>query len=407
MERNRRTDRWRRGHGVCYICGQPLGAAPRLQPEEEDMVDPLERVLTEECPVRLALMRFNMLGDYHEAHLVDEYTFLERPAGDDRSFLTVFKKLFADCIRPLNQPAFDRLWAQLAKPPSIYDEALGVIARAAEKRTVPTCGRCNRGMYRLYEHTLTVYRCFPVTANSESALMELRTVHAHNARKAVQQIALFFHYDGTVWHAKPSEQMLRDAALWRCIAFLHSWGGAPSGNGIRLRLIAIFYASFYIYNTGSSMQMLSFEDWHTHVWRPFYHNTFGLAPLFFRIDQTAAAYRFDIARAKNGTECARIVAGMLNAIGKNELHAWERTLTEPSHDMQYTVLAAMRAATRGVKDEASLLMFLSERKGAMYGANRLLHFFCCNLAERKDDAAIQNRLTLIKRSIVAASLSLR
>ena len=81
-----------------------------------------------------------------------------------------------------------------------------------------------------------------------------RTKPGNKARKVVQQIGLYFTYDGTTWRAKPSEQLLLDAAIWRCIAFLFSWGKAPAGGGVRLRLIALFYASYYIYTKGSSMR---------------------------------------------------------------------------------------------------------------------------------------------------------
>jgi hypothetical protein len=84
-------------------------------------------------------------------------------------------------------------------------------------------------------------------------LIESRTNVAHKARKVLQQIALFFDYDGTNWKSKTSEEILLDGALWRCIAFLHCWGQA---GGIQMRLIAVFYASFYIYTKCSSLQIL-------------------------------------------------------------------------------------------------------------------------------------------------------
>lgn len=81
--------------------------------------------------------------------------------------------------------------------------------------------------------------------------MESRTNPAHKARKVLQQIALFFDYDGINWKAKTSDAILLDGVLWRCIAFLHCWGQT---GGIQMRLIAIFYASFYVYTKCSSLQ---------------------------------------------------------------------------------------------------------------------------------------------------------
>jgi len=66
--------RWQMCVGMCIICGQPLGlgqAAARSSGiitadvgddsnDESDMLESLS--LSEECPVRLCMMRFRMLG---------------------------------------------------------------------------------------------------------------------------------------------------------------------------------------------------------------------------------------------------------------------------------------------------------------------------------------------------------
>ena len=178
------------------------------------------------------------------------------------SFLKDFDTHFKDDVRPLNPAAFDHFKEQVAtNPPSdVYNKAVTNMQRTVSDRTVPACQRCNKAMYRLYEHTMAVYRCFHVTAASDSVLLEKKTKAAHNARKVVQQIAIYFLYDGAAWSAKSSAQLLLDAALWRCIAFLHSWGQTVLGGGVRLRLIALFYASFYIHAKGSVLQgTMSFE----------------------------------------------------------------------------------------------------------------------------------------------------
>jgi len=67
----RRIDAWRRCIGLCCVCGQPI-ASPRfraadgrvLGSNELAALDTDARLLTEESPVRLALLRYNALGEY-------------------------------------------------------------------------------------------------------------------------------------------------------------------------------------------------------------------------------------------------------------------------------------------------------------------------------------------------------
>ncbi len=113
----------------------------------------------------------------------------------------------------------------------------------------------------------------------------------------------------------------------------------------------------------------------------------------------------------------RIVVSMLRAVGEHGLLDWEHALASPSittglyafgeeEDMHQNgnagIAHQMRAVTRAVKDEATLLRFLSEKKGIMYGIDRLLYFFCGNLAERKEDSVTQNRIARLKHCVSAA-----
>ena len=67
----RRIDAWRRCIGLCCVCGQPI-ASPRfraadgrvLGSNELAALDTDARLLTEESPVRLALLRYNALAEY-------------------------------------------------------------------------------------------------------------------------------------------------------------------------------------------------------------------------------------------------------------------------------------------------------------------------------------------------------
>lgn len=185
----RRLDGWRAGEGVCYICGECI-KAPRRAPQQQQSpsyyccfdATAVENelssiagnhiniigsdILVEECPIRLCLLRFNMLGEYQEAHLIDDYTFLDghRTETKKGSFWQKFEQQYDEGLHHLNPIAFERFKTQV--PGDILAKATATMARAVSNRTVPACQPCNRAMYRLYEHTLAVYRCFHVTSVS-------------------------------------------------------------------------------------------------------------------------------------------------------------------------------------------------------------------------------------------------
>jgi hypothetical protein len=152
--------------------------------------------------------------------------------------------------------------------PVIFNPAVAIMQRTVADCTVPACTACNKAMVKTYEHTMAVYKSFRVTAGCESASMEKRSAPSNNARKVIQQIALYFEYveppagSRGEWRPKTSHRILLDCALWRCLAFLKLW----SGGNQRMRLIAVFYASFYIHTAIGSDR---FDEWHTRVWRPY------------------------------------------------------------------------------------------------------------------------------------------
>jgi hypothetical protein len=73
VEKQRRIARWRRGDGTCYVCGHCL-KSPNTVPLNDDVDVP---IIAELCPIRMCLARFNALADHQDAHVVDNYTFLE------------------------------------------------------------------------------------------------------------------------------------------------------------------------------------------------------------------------------------------------------------------------------------------------------------------------------------------
>ncbi len=261
-EKQRRINRWRSGNGVCYVCGTCLQAPAPYQPSDD------APVIAEVCNIRLCLLRYGALADYEEAHVLDNYTFLKGRRDASTTFEKELGLYYDSHIKALNPIAFEKFKVAL---PSIFGAAVVNMQRSVADCTVPACLACNKAMVKTYDHTMAVYKSFNVTANCASAEMEGHTNKANNARKVIQQIALYFEHtaDGD-WIAKPPHKILTDSALWRCMAFLNLW---RAGQGQRMRLIAMFYASFYIYHTVGGGEY-RFEEWHTKIWRPFCMKTF-------------------------------------------------------------------------------------------------------------------------------------
>jgi hypothetical protein len=334
-EKQRRIHRWRSGGGVCYVCGQCLKSP--FHPTMDNDVP----IIAEVCPVRLCLMRFDALADQQEAHLIDNYTFLQGRRDATVSFESELNKYYESHILPLNPDAFGKFKEQLA---AIFEPAVAIMQRSVADCTIPSCTACNKAMVKTYEHTMAVYKSFPVTAGSVSAVMEGRTNKANNARKVIQQIALYFEYDSNnnTWRPKTSHKILLDSALWRCMAFLNLWRSSGSQ---RMRLIAVFYASFYIYNKIGCVER--FEEWHAQTWRAYCMANFA-SGTFLGYTHTPPSERVIVARLQH-------VAAKL---------ALEEAVPQRNPSAVY--------------DEKSLLAFMSDKKGAKFGADRLLEYFSYN-----------------------------
>ena len=365
-EKQKRVDRWRRGMGLCCICGQPL-AAP-LQPipaafntDDADyhynnsnaalLIEGDGRILTEECPVKMSLIRFNMLGDHHDAHILDDYTFLEG-RRNNVSFWQEFET-HQEEIKKLCPEVFESFEAQVHG--KVYDTAVATMKRTVASLTVCACQRCNKAMTRTSEHTMAVFRCYSLTEDCDSPFLETKTLSAGAARKMLQQIALYFDYESKTkqWASKKSDHILKDAALWRCVAYLHCWGTAPAGAGVRFLLIAIFHAAHYIYLTGSTFVSgsLSFEAWHVYVWRDLYLSRYEPST-FFGMHQAEAGGIFNIFQKKEGASWVRYLMKKLRAIAqKGPLMVVEMKIDLDNLKLQ------MQTASKTVQNERTMLHF--------------------------------------------------
>ena len=141
VERQRRLDRWRRGDGVCYVCGHCLKSpfsSDGLLDSKDDAPS-----LSEICPIRLCLMRFNALADHQEAQILDNYTFLEGRRSTNTKFETELNKYYESHIRKLNPGAFEAFKLQY---PAIFEAAVAIMQRTVASCTVPSCTVCNKAM---------------------------------------------------------------------------------------------------------------------------------------------------------------------------------------------------------------------------------------------------------------------
>jgi hypothetical protein len=257
-------------------------------------------------------------------------------------------------------------------------------------------------MARESMHINAVYRCFSVTKNTNIPELEANSQDSIRVKKLIQQIALYFQPIITIapsdpkkkkspvadtdakprivkWKAKTGENLLLDGALWRCIAHLCAWGQT---NQFRFRLIAVFHAAHYLYQTSSLNGSLSIEDWHMHLFRDFYMKMFPNPNTWFGMNQMEAATRFDISQ-KWGDEWMSFITAKLQIVGINmENMYFKKDLTKISQFKDKVV--------RYVSNEQSLLNFFCSKEEAEHGLNRLLLFFKYNIGSPGEVILVQN-----------------
>lgn len=382
---------WRRCMGLCCVCGVPMAcpqsalrfAAVHDDDDDDDdggggdagggvvPIDSDARLLTEEEPTRLTLLRFNALGDYQFAHVVDDYTFLEK-RRNKVSFRSEFAKHKALVVatHPEAMACFE---ATVLDGPNqdVYIAGVGVNRRVAEGLTVPCCRYCNKAMDREGAHVLATYRCFELTRDSDVPLLESTSKEAIAAKKVVQQIAFYFkvsmmpalllpktgkkkstatNNNVVVWAAKTEDQLLRDASMWRCIAHLWNWGRSEGGGGVRFRMVAVFHVTYYIYLQSRARDVVSFEAWHVHCWRPYYMTHFA-ADSFLGMRQAEAGSFFDLSRKNGEVWQERVHARAMQVM--DDLEAF----TSPQ-ELESVVRYEVLTTGAAIHSEGALLRFL-------------------------------------------------
>ena len=252
-------NKWRMCRGLCTICGHPLDRFSNMKAFEdkktvtEEQME-IEEPLEEETPVRQALFRYCMLGIMNQSHIIDKHTFLSVPMAETE---------FSKC-----QPFFhDQKLAHFVEQvrPSEFQEAYRRCIQYCLEHTTPACRECNLAMTKKRPQNLVAVRCCPHTSNTKWQDFEKNTT----VLARMNQIALYFVFDGTKWVAKEPLQMLMDGYLWRCVVQLGLWCEKPSL--FRHRAVAVLYLAYLVFNTAVAWQkQFEFLDWHIHVFRRFY-----------------------------------------------------------------------------------------------------------------------------------------
>lgn len=394
---------WRQCLGMCMICGQPMGLKTKWISQEQKeyevdigdesdsstlkvIEDQIERMLlVEECPVRMAFIKFNMLGEHQDCHVIDQYTFLEKKSREE-SFPFLLRK-YEESLISIDKPgtifktfieqAFEKPTSNI--PSKLIEKAIAMCKRLGDSLLVAGCRRCNMCMNKPNFHVDTVYRCFPLTKSLDNASLESRQSKAIKIKKIIQQIAFFFEYtilnslessDSAIieWSTKKESDIVRDIDLWRCISNLCYWGRSSK---YRYRLIAIFHASHYLYETSTMKSILPFHDWHLHFFRELYMSTFK-ANTWFGMKEGEAGLAFDLSK-KNGDEWKSIVLSRMALFeGKLiDLYGMKDLIR---------IRSLNEKIKKNVWSEKTLLSFLSSKDSIEDGCERLLDFFKYNIS---------------------------
>lgn len=420
---------WRSAIGLCMICGQPMGLKSqknglhranqlasslglfeggdddeeedfqlvsiqddiagiklddldkktKAQHDSEEDTSVLERMLlVEECPIRMAFLRFNMLGEQQDCHIIDQYTFLEKKSKED-SFVHQLRE-HEQIIRNIDKDGgcFSAFYSTVMveesakhQPAVMLDKVLATSKRIGDQFLFAGCRRCNMCMNKPAFHVDALYRCFGPTSHLDNTFLESRSVKAIKIKKIIQQIAFYFDCDTKkkTWKAKEPEHIILDVNLWRCISSLCCWSVFQK---YRFRMIAIFYASHYLYLTSSVKPFFSFEDWHIHFFREVYMDTFP-STTFFGLEERDVKSGFNLSRKEGDVWMDMILTRLTN---------FQATSLEPFYKTKDfdRIYALKGRINQMIFNEFTLILFLSSKASVEDGVARLLDFFSYHLS---------------------------
>jgi len=361
-------------------------------PSDEE--DEERDALVQENFVRVELYRFNLLGGMEACHVIDKYTY---PKSQD-----AFTKALKENERYVRALGGD-LAGDMERKPGLFDKAADYCQRVAAKVVVPGCKACNLAMVRTGTHADIVYRCFP--PSSQLSFPELEDSLTRTGRviskgvavkKLIQQVALFFRPEADGWHAREDSEIMPLACLWRCIANLCMWG--KSGQA-RLRLVAVFYASMLIYERLILKDTILFTDWHVHVFRIHYMQTYRPGT-FFGMEQREAALSYN-ATLKAGAVWCELTDKYLQE-ASDALDAYYRDRVSLSQIFRFKDVI-----TSQVHSEKALFTQLSKRSGVSAGVECIMAFYMFNFKDPRSQLLYTRGKLFIKNVSPQVSKALK
>ena len=361
--------------------------------------------------VRVSLFKYNLLGSLENCHVIDRYTFLKNEDSFYKALKDnerIVKVLGGNLLEDLQKPSSEMSAVPLSNLPGqrMFDKAADYCQRIAAKVVIPGCKACNAAMNRSGAHADIVYRCFPPTSHLnipelEDSLTKTGRVVSKGVaiKKLIQQIALYFRPPSPVvalptkkktgkttisesnkisprnqpeqhhWMAREDDEIMPLAALWRCVANLCMWG---KSGFVRFRLVAIFYASVYIYEQLMLKDVILFLDWHIHVFRMYYMTQYSESGTFFGMPHSRASLTFDTTLKSGPLWCEIVQNEYLHKAAK-DLEVYFRDKVDVMKIFEFKEF--FRAH---IQSEKTLFCFLSKRAGVNEGVNSIMSFFMYN-----------------------------
>jgi hypothetical protein len=436
--------KWRKCLGMCLICGQPFGIKSKyifLKNEKEESTgekktdiesefveddldnitledfgiskkkvenveDAIEKLLLrEECPIRMVFMQFNMLAEQQDCHIIDQYTFLEKK-NKEESFvhgmnanraemfkidkLRLFQSFFEDVLKEEYELSQGK---KIVVQSSILDQAIATCKRIGDKYIFAGCKRCNLCMNKPNFHVDSVWRCFSLTEKADYPELESRNVKAIKLKKLVQQVAFFFDYEKNetiIWRAKREKDIVLEINMYRCVSNLCYWGYSYK---FRFRLIAIFHASFILFQRSTIQNSISFEDWHIHFFRELYMKLYK-PDTFFGVKYIQIALIFDLS-LKKGSDWTLFIQSKLIEFEKK----LEKTYPMKDANRIYYLNEKIQSE---VHDEKSLVAFLCGKDSIEEGTERLLDYFKYNVCQSPSNAKLKEACEKFQSKLCSA-----
>ena len=344
---------WVRAMGCCLVCGTPMAvpggkldhsnsvAATAQEGEASDAEGPF----FPEDDVRVCLFKYRLLQGHEHLHLVEEYTFLKQEwsefakgllAAKIPEFLAGYtvreggpakqaeaesedavKAKGEDAVKAKGEDAVKAKGEDVVKAKSeavkgdeeqpdlmadlsqVYETGRERGQHIGSKWLMAGCAACNSAMNKRHRQWDDVFLTLDPARRKGTGDVSIsgKKTPLNDLKKTIQSIILFFEVRWDRgryrWRARDEESLIANTCIYRVISNLVLWG--KEGH-FRYKLIALFYASWYLYARTNLGRPPLFEQWHIHLFRPFYAATFKPGT-FFGMTRAEAAAEYTVGHA--------------------------------------------------------------------------------------------------------------